>query len=266
MANYYDPRRRAVSSGGQRVPTLEDYQQLADAYRKSQGKGQELQTHFQHLQDEYQALQARSEKQEQRIREQEQRIREQAQSLEIKQEALRLQNEDVKKIESELLWTRAAVQQQEQAQQEQAASEEESWKEKYLRLQAEMENMRRRWDQRSQQQITQARDRILLDMLPLADHLDLALQHTEGVTEPAAQEFLNSIEVTRRAFMDTLKGYGVEPVPAMGQLFDPNLHEAVGQIDDDNVPADHVAQVMQAGYREGERLLRPARVLVSRGG
>lgn len=258
MANYYDPRRRPASRSGQRGPTLDDYQQLADAYRELQGTGQEMQVHFQRLQEEYQALQARSEKQ---VKE----ISELTQTLEIKQEALRLQNEDLKKMESDLLWTQAAVSQQDQAQQEKAAGEEESWKEKYLRLQAEMENMRRRWDQRAQQQITQGRDRILLDMLPLADHLDLALQHTDGLTEPAAQEFLNSIDVTRRAFMDTLKGYGIERVDALGQPFDPNLHEAIGQVADREVPADHVAQIIQSGYSEGERLLRPARVLVSRG-
>ena len=259
MANYYDPRRQTASRGGQRGPTLDDFQQLADAYRELQGKGQEMQIHLQRLQNEYQTLQAQNEKQAIQIHELEQ-------TLEIKQEALRLQNEDLKKMESDLLWTQAAVKQQDQAQQEKTASEEESWKTKYARLQAEMENMRRRVEQRSQQQIAQGRDRILLDMLPLADHLDLALQHTDGLTEPAAQEFLNSIEVTRRAFMDTLKGYGIERLDALAQPFDPNFHEAVGQIESNDIPADHVAQVIQTGYSEGDHLLRPARVLVSRGG
>lgn len=259
MANYYDPRWRGFTPGGQQGHAAKDYQQLAVAYRELLVKGQEMQVHFQRLQNEYQTLQARNEKQAKQIHELEQ-------ELEIKQEALRLQSEDLKKMESELLWTKAAVQQQEQMQQEAAAREEQTWQERYVRLQAEMENMRRRWDQRSQQQIEQARDRILLDMLPLADHLDLALQHTDNLTEPAAQEFVSSIDVTRRAFMDTLKGYGVERLTALEQPFDPNLHEAVGQIADDSIPADHVAQVIQGGYRQGERLLRPARVLVSSGG
>ena len=65
--------------------------------------------------------------------------------------------------------------------------------------------------------------------------------------------------------METLKRYGVERLEAQGQPFDPNHHEAVGFIVDGKTPADHVAEVVQTGYMDGERVLRPARVVVSRG-
>lgn len=259
MANYYDPygpRRRAASQGGQHKPTLDDYERLANAYRELEGKHQDLLARYQRLQKQYQALQDQTEEQAARLHQAEQ-------ALAIKEEALQRQQADMKATESELIWTKAALQQQDQAQQVKKNEEEQSWKEKYLRLQAEMENMRKRWDQRAQQQINQARDNILLDMLPLADHLDLALQHAQDITDPAAKKFVDSIEATRRAFMDTLKRYGVERIDAQDQPFDPNLHEAMGQVENKSLPSDHVVHVVQAGYKEGDRLLRPARVLVS---
>ena len=60
-----------------------------------------------------------------------------------------------------------------------------------------------------------------------------------------------------------LKGYGVTPMAALGQPFDPNLHEAIGRVQDEETPSGQVAQVVRTGYVEGEKLLRAARVLVS---
>jgi molecular chaperone GrpE len=76
---------------------------------------------------------------------------------------------------------------------------------------------------------------------------------------------VSNIEATRRAFLETLRRYGVERVDPQGEPFDPNVHEAIGHAPVEGVPADHVAQVVQAGYVEGDRVIRPARVLVSAG-
>jgi molecular chaperone GrpE len=99
-------------------------------------------------------------------------------------------------------------------------------------------------------------------MIPLADHLDLALQHAPATEDSSVKNFVGNIEATRRAFLETLRRYGVERIEPLGEPFDPNQHEAIGHVDSGDIPADHVAQVVQAGYREGERLVRPARVLV----
>ena len=261
MANYYDPygrRQRPVNRGnaGQSV-TITDYQQLAQAYQKLQGQAQQLQEQQQNTQRqlEAQATELKNTKTE----------------LQIKDEAFKRQNADFKEMESELVWTKAAVQQlQEEAStagetSEEEKAEEEQWREKYARLQAEFENMRRRWEKRSEQRIAEAKYQILLDMLPLADHLDLAMNHTDALQDGAARDFVGSIEATRRAFLDTLKRYGVERIDPAGEPFDPVVHEAIGQMPDAETPSDHVAQVVQAGYREGERVIRPARVLVSSG-
>jgi molecular chaperone GrpE len=216
------------------MPTLDDFRTLAQAYQDLQARHEQLGKELQ----------------------------EKNRELEIKSEALHRQSVDFKQMEAELMWNRAALQ---QAQEErEAGAGNENWPERYARLQAEIENLRKRWEQRFEVETREARHKILRDMLPLADHLDLALHHAQGSSDDRMREFIRSIEATRQAFGDTLRRYGVEPIAAMGEPFDPNLHEAVGEIEDAALAPGTVAQIVQTGYSEGENLLRPARVLVNR--
>lgn len=237
-----DPRnRRPTLPDGQPLPTLEDYQRLAQSYA-------DLRLRF---------------------IEQTKALDEKTNDLTVKNEVLQRQTADVRQLENaksqleaELLFVKAAVQQG-QKQQEQAA--ESNWQERYQQLQAEtqaeIDNLRKRWEQRFVAESTEARHRILLDMLPLADHLDLALQHANA-GDDNARSFVANIEATRRAFMETLKRYGVEQMVAQGQRFDPNRHEAIAHVDDPETQPDHIVQVVQAGYVDQGKLLRPARVIV----
>lgn len=185
------------------------------------------------------------------------------QELEIKDEALRKQSEHQKELEAELVFVRAALA---EAQEKLAAiSEEATWQERFLRQQAEMDNLRKRWEQRANAETAENRRRILADMLPLADHLDLALQHQPQTDDVQVRNFISNIEATRRAFLDTLRRYGVERIEPVNAPFDPERHEAIGHTPSTETPVDHVATVVQAGYVEGNRILRPARVLVSSG-
>jgi molecular chaperone GrpE len=238
-----DPRnRRPTLPDGQPLPTLEDYQRLAQSYA-------DLRLRF---------------------IEQTKALDEKNNELTVKNEVLQRQTADVRQLEnaksqleSELMFMKAALQQTQKQQEQQA---EQNWQERFQQLQAEtqaeIDNLRKRWEQRFVAESTEARHRILLDMLPLADHLDLALQHaTAG--DDNARSFVGNIEATRRAFMETLKRYGIEPMDAQGKRFDPNLHEAVAHVADAQTPIDHVVQVVQAGYLDNGKLLRPARVLVN---
>lgn len=236
-------------------PSLEDYKKLVAAY-------QSLTTVY-----EQQNLQ----------------LQEQSQELAIKSSAIQQQTEDIRRLDSEVMWTRAALEQAQQASEESSTGASESilWQEKYARLKAETENLRKRWEQRSKDQAHDERNRILIDMLPLADHLEMALQHSTVDVDEAGEtpreekaskskaeasggdSLIDNIQATHAAFLSTLKRYDVEPIEALGQPFDPNIHEAIGRIASEDVPADHVAQVLQTGYIDGEKLLRPARVLVS---
>jgi molecular chaperone GrpE len=256
MSGYNNPygRRRATAhppagAGGRPRPTLDDYQALAQAYRQLQAEAEQQRQEL--------AAARRA------VSEHEKSLAEQRQKLEITQEALQRQNADLKQLEAELVWSKAALQQQDRAATQDEGAEGKSWRERYMRLQAEVENLRRRWEQRYTTELAEARHAILRDMLPLADHLELAMRHSEMVEGEQAQDFVSNIATTRQAFLETLRRYGVEPIGAEGQTFDPNLHEAVGQVHDANVPEGAIAQVVQTGYRAGDKLVRPARVLVS---
>ena len=234
--NPYNRRRPANIGAGPGgtpggTPTLEDFQKLTR---------------------DYEALKLRAD-------EQARQLKDKTTELGAKDEALHRQGEDLKKLESEHFFLRAALA---DAEQKLANPEEVSWQDRYVRLQAEVDNLRKRWEQRAATENAEFRQRVLADMIPVADHLDLALQHAPATEEVAVKNFVSNIETTRRAFLETLRRYGVERIDPLGEPFDPNHHEAIGHIDGGDIPADHVAQVVQAGYMEGERVVRPARVLV----
>jgi len=230
------------------LPTLEDYEKLVLAYQDLQNRFEVQSRQIQELTKQYHAKE---------------------QEVQIRDDVLKRQSEDIKKIDSDLMWTKAMLKQAEAAAQEAAPAkpekESDSWQERYQQLQAEVERLRTRWEQRYTQSVNEARNQILLDMLPLADHLELALQHAATAGDELQQSFVASIESTQRAFLDTLRRYGIERMDALGQSFDPKFHEAIGQVALADVPANHIAQVVQSGYLDGDQLLRPARVVVSAG-
>jgi molecular chaperone GrpE len=243
MANIFypnDPQRpyRPVrTSSPEPRLTVDDYDKLAAAYQELKGRfEQQVKT----IEEQQKALEAKTTE------------------LAIKDEALQRQSADLKQTESNLLWTRAALEQAQKGQ------DEGAWQERYIALQSEVENLRKRWEQRYASEVQEARNRILADMLPLADHLDLALQHAAEIDNGGEQSLIANLEATRRAFLETLKRYGVERLEAQGQPFDPTRHEAIGYLTDGETPPDHVARVIQPGYLDGDRVLRPARVMLSR--
>ncbi len=235
----FDPRnpyfRRRAGRRAQGTPTLEDYHRLSEAYRTLQAEHAEMARELAAAQEA---------------------LRQQAQRAAELEEALHAAQRKVAELEEWLA----------EARERPGAAEEAAWRERYLRLQAELDTYRRRLEERSQARIAEQQERVLQDMLSLADHLEMALQHLEQVPDtPALESYRTSLEATLRAFLETLRRYGVEPLSPQGEPFDPTLHEAVGQVASDQVPPDHVAQVVRTGYRIHDRLLRPARVLVSRG-
>lgn len=138
-----------------------------------------------------------------------------------------------------------------------------TWQQRYARLQADLDNVKRRSEQRYALEYQQNRRDLLRDMLPLADNLEAALAHS-GAADPATAAMRRGVELTLRAFLETLRDHGVNPISAADQPFDPDRHEAVALVDAADAPAGHVVQVLQAGYTVDGALLRPARVLVAR--
>jgi molecular chaperone GrpE len=142
--------------------------------------------------------------------------------------------------------------------------EEESlevWRDRALRLQAEIENFRKRQQRLSEERIAADRERLLRAFLRVADDLERAL-NADGVD---ADSLRQGVGLTYQAMMRLLDQEGAEPIQAEGQPFDPLWHEAVGTLphQDAGVEPGTVIEVMQAGYRLEDRLLRPARVIVA---
>jgi molecular chaperone GrpE len=274
MPTYYDPfGRRVVRPRPAGQTAGSEIQRLVQAYQALQAKVEQQAALLERQQRELDMKQRELENK-QRELESKQRemsnesktVAELRRELAIKDEALRRQGEALKQAEAELVFARAGLKQQEKAEQQKNSPEEMSWRERYIRLQAELDSMRRRWEQRFETETANARQEILRDMLPLADHLEMAIQHGAGsADQPAkeqAEEYLRNLNATYQAFLNQLKRYDVTQIDAQGQPFDPNLHEAVGKVTTGDVPSGAVAQVVQTGYMEGDRLLRPARVLV----
>jgi molecular chaperone GrpE len=143
-------------------------------------------------------------------------------------------------------------------------------KDRLLRSLAEMENLRRRTEREVADAKTYGIANFARDMLVVADNLRRALEHLPAEmresADAAAKSLVEGVEVTERDFLSRLTRHGVKKLEPQGERFDPNLHEALFEVPDESVPAGTVAQVIESGYTIGDRVLRPAKVGVSKGG
>lgn len=130
-----------------------------------------------------------------------------------------------------------------------------------LRLQADFENYRRRVQREREELALFANQKLLLSLLPVLDNLERAL----GTPVAEGDEKLRQgVELTARSFREILLREGVEAIAAVGQPFDPNLHEAVMTIESAEHPEGTVVAEFQKGYRLGDRVIRPSMVQVSK--
>ena len=137
---------------------------------------------------------------------------------------------------------------------------------KYLRLAADYDNYKRRTLRERQETLRYGNENLVKELLGSVDNLERAVEHgrKEEVSEEVRQ-ILEGVELTYRAFLQTLEKFGVQEVAALGEAFDPNVHEAVRQVPSDEHPSGTVTAVFQKGYLLVDRLLRPAMVAVSSG-
>jgi molecular chaperone GrpE len=144
------------------------------------------------------------------------------------------------------------------------------YKDKLLRLLAEMENLRRR----TEREIADARaygiSNFARDVIAVADNMDRALgaldEDLREKADASTKALLDGVELTERELLKVLEKHGVKKFEPLGEKFDPNVHQAMFELPDPTRPAGTVAQVVQPGYMIGERVLRPALVAVAKGG
>jgi molecular chaperone GrpE len=141
-------------------------------------------------------------------------------------------------------------------------AERDEIKDRLLRLAAEFENFKKRARVTAAEGEANVRERVLKDVLDIADNLERATEAGQGADGAAV---LKGVTLVLRLLQQKLERYEVRPFEAKGQAFDPRFHEAISRVDSAEVPAGNVAVELQKGYKIGEKLLRPAMVSVSTG-
>ena len=221
---------QAGARGGSDQPTLEDYRQLSEAYQSLQKKMEEMNA-----------------------------------QLEATQEAVRQQTKSAMDFQDHLKVANQRIDQLTQERDDALALAAERQKE-LAQLRMETTNYRTRLEQRLAREADEKRLAVLHDMLALGDHLDMAVAYWDQKAGPDADAaFRANLVATRDAFLETLRRHGVQVMRPLSEVFDPELHEAVGQIESQETPADRIARVVRTGYTVDDQLLRPARVMVSSG-
>jgi molecular chaperone GrpE len=131
-----------------------------------------------------------------------------------------------------------------------------------LRLAADFENSRKRLEREREISLKYAEENILKDLLPGIDNIERAVDQGREVN--SLESLLQGVELTRDGLLATLEKYGVKAIDSIGQPFDPNLHEALATEETDKMEPNMVLREFQKGYIYRDRLLRPAKVIVSK--
>jgi len=142
-------------------------------------------------------------------------------------------------------------------------------RDKLLRTIAEMENFRRRADREKTDVSKYAVSEFARECVTIGDNLRRAIEAVQKEPleqNPALRTLLEGVEVTERELIKVFERHGITRFDPIGEKFDPHLHEAMIKVDVPNVPADIIVQVLQAGYKIADRVLRPAAVIVAKGG
>ena len=140
--------------------------------------------------------------------------------------------------------------------------ESADFKDRYLRLYAEFENFKKRAQRDQIDHMKYATEKMLRDLLPVVDNLERAVAHAR--TRNADQTIIDGLDLTIRQFQDALAKSGVDPIVALGQPFDPALHQALAQVDATDREPGMVVEEAQRGYRLHGRILRPSLVTVAK--
>ena len=136
-------------------------------------------------------------------------------------------------------------------------------KDRLLRLQAEMQNLRNRQSREIADERRYAPMPLLRDLLPVVDNIDRAVEAAEQQGEAAS--LLEGFKLVRQLLVGILEQHDCQPINALGEPFDPQVHEAILKQPSDEHPADHVSLVTQQGYQLHDRVVRPSQVIVSAG-
>ena len=145
-----------------------------------------------------------------------------------------------------------------------ASSEQEDFKQRYYYLAAEMDNMRKRFERERQDYVKYGNDKILTALLDVLDNFDTSLAALAQEEDEKVKKIVEGITMIRGQFLQVLKKFGLEPVAALGEIFNPAYHEALMQQEVEGKKDHEIITEYKKGYLLNGRLLRPAKVIVAK--
>lgn len=173
----------------------------------------------------------------------------------------KINEEQVENVVEETTETAEAEEVKELTAEEKLTEELKASNEKYMRLYAEYDNYRKRTQNEKVQIYADATAKAVEEILPLADSLTMALSQFEGKDVPS--EFSKGIELIANQLKSSFDKLSVTPFGAIGDEFDPNIHNAISKIEDENLGENTIAQVYQTGYKLNDKIIRHAMVVVA---
>ena len=144
---------------------------------------------------------------------------------------------------------------------EAAKAKATEFEDRYLRVNAEFDNFRKRKEREVSGSIKYATEGLIIEMLPILNNFETALLAAEK--SPATKNWAIGMEMIFKQLMDVLKSRGVEQIVPGNEPFDPNLHSAVAMVETDEYPDQHVMELVQKGYKLHDRVVQPASVRVA---
>ena len=132
---------------------------------------------------------------------------------------------------------------------------------KYLRLYAEFDNYRKRVNRDKEELIKYGNERLLHELLPFIDHLEMALKHSSNESSSGIVE---GVEITLKGLRKTLEKFGLNEIEAEGKPFDPSVHHAVSQVESEKIDENMVVEELRKGYMLNDKVLRASLVAVSK--
>jgi molecular chaperone GrpE len=146
---------------------------------------------------------------------------------------------------------------------EEAQSEMKEQKDKYLRLMAEFDNYKRRTAREFQQVIESATERLMADIIHVREDFERAMKAKDKAVDLAV--FVEGMQLVFNRLDETLKKHGLESFAVAGDVFDPQMHEAMMRMPHPTIAEDHVAEIFERGYKLKSKVIRHAKVIVSSG-
>ncbi|MCU0770621.1 MAG: nucleotide exchange factor GrpE [Verrucomicrobia bacterium] len=145
----------------------------------------------------------------------------------------------------------------------QAAKAQEHW-DRLLRVTADFDNFRKRAAREKEEAIRYANHKLLERLLPVLDSFDMAIAAADAHNQESQQSLKDGVQLVLQQFRTVLTEAGLEEIQAHGKPFDPNLHEAISQVETEEFEEGHVAQQVRKGYLLRDRLVRPSSVIVAK--